>query len=238
MRYLIRFSYDGTKFNGFQRQNNVRNVQGVLEQTLSNYLNEEIVIKGAGRTDAGVHALCQCAHFDTKIVLTKKDLKYINALLKDINIFFIKKVSDNFHARYSVLKKTYLYKINVGDFDDSKVGYYYQIKRNLDIKLMKDACRLFLGTHDFHNFVSGNRDDYTSTIFKVSLRKKKDILLIEFTGIGFYRYMVRHLVGAIIDVGKKRVSIDTLKDMLDNPNLKKQLSVAPAEGLYLIAIKY
>ena len=138
----------------------------------------------------------------------------------------------------SCINSIYTCTVPVNHFYKNKEGYYYQIKRDLDIKLMKEACKIFIGTHDFHNFVSGNRDDYTSTIFKVSLRKKKDILLIEFTGIGFYRYMVRHLVGAIIDVGKKRVSIDTLKDMLDNPNLKKQLSVAPAEGLYLVAIKY
>ena len=239
MRYLIKFSYDGTKFHGFQRQNNVKNVQGLLETVLSNYLKETIVIKGAGRTDAGVHAVCQCAHFDTNKILTKKDIKLINDKLNgDIIINNLKEVPDTFHARYSVLEKTYLYKINVGKYDKEKDGYYYQIKYDLDIKLMQEACKVFIGTHDFHNFVSGKRDDYTSTIFNIKLKKKKDIILIEFIGIGFYRYMVRHLVGAILDVGKKRVSIDTLRDMLDNPSVDKQLSVAPSEGLYLIKIKY
>ena len=239
MRYLIKFSYDGTKFHGFQRQNNVKNVQGLLETVLSNYLKETIVIKGAGRTDAGVHAVCQCAHFYTNKILTKKDIKLINDKLNgDIIINNLKEVPDTFHARYSVLEKTYLYKINVGKYDKEKDGYYYQIKYDLDIKLMQEACKVFIGTHDFHNFVSGKRDDYTSTIFNIKLKKKKDIILIEFIGIGFYRYMVRHLVGAILDVGKKRVSIDTLRDMLDNPSVDKQLSVAPSEGLYLIKIKY
>ena len=239
MRYLIKFGYDGCKFHGFQRQSNVKNVQGLLESVLSDYLNENILINGAGRTDAGVHAISQCASFDTEKVLSRRDIKIINEKLNgDIFIKSLKKVANTFHARHSALEKTYLYKINIGVFDTNKEGYYYQLKRNLDIKLMQDACKIFIGTHDFRNYVSGYRDDYTSTIFKVKLQKRKDIILIEFRGIGFYRYMVRHLVGAIIDVGKEKVSIDTLKDMLENPNTQKQLSVAPACGLYLINIKY
>ena len=115
MRYLIKFSYDGTKFHGFQRQNDVKNVQGTLERVLSDVIDNEIVIKGSGRTDAGVHANTQCAHFDTDKKITKEDISIINRLLNDEIV--IKKwqiVKDDFHARHDVKWKKYVYKVNNG----------------------------------------------------------------------------------------------------------------------------
>jgi len=239
MRYLIRFKYDGTKFHGFQRQNDLKNVQGTLESILSNYLDEKIVIKGAGRTDAGVHALDQCAHFDTNKELNNRILKRINEKIEpDLEITSFKKVQNNFHARHSVKEKTYIYRIVNGTLSDGQIGYYYQVKKMLDIKKMKETCKLFVGKHDFQNYVSGKRDDYTSIIYDVRLRVKNNIIEIKFRGIGFYRYMVRHLVGAIVDVGKNRIDISEVKYLLDNPQIDKKLSVAPACGLYLTKIVY
>ena len=239
MRYLIKFSYDGTKFHGFQRQNNVINVQGTLENVLSEVLKTDIIIKGSGRTDAGVHAIEQCAHFDFSHNIKSTDITMINALLnKNIIVKKIIKVPDNFHARHSVKAKTYRYLINVGKYDLNKEGYYCQIKYDLNLSQIKKAAKLFLGTHDFRNFVSGPRIDYTTTIFKVSVKKRKSFIIIEFTGVGFYRYMVRHLVGALIDVGRGKVSLDVVLNMLDNPIIDKKLSVVPAEGLYLVKVFY
>ena len=239
MKYLIKFSYDGTKFHGFQRQVNVKNVQGTLENVLSKYFNCNIVIKGAGRTDVGVHAYGQCAHFDINRIVTKNDIKNINnVLFKEIIIISCKRVSDNFHARYSVKYKKYVYKINCGSFDKNKIGYYYQIKYKLDIVAMKKAAKLFVGTHDFHNFVSGERLDYTTTIFNVKVKKRNNIFIIEFKGIAFYRYMVRHLVGALIDVGRKKASVNEIEKMISFPSVFKNLSVVPSDGLYLKKIKY
>jgi tRNA pseudouridine38-40 synthase len=238
MKYLIKIRYDGTKFHGFQRQNNVRNVQGSIETILSNVLKEKIVIKGAGRTDAFVHALCQCASFDVSKKITLKDKLKINKILgKDLKIYKYKVVSEDFHARFCVKEKTYLYKINVGAYNLKKTGYYYQVKLNLDYQSMLDACHILEGTHDYRNFVSGNRIDYTSTIFSIKLKRKKDTILLYFRGIGFYRYMVRHLVGAILDVGKKRITLEQLQDLLDCKIIKSS-SVVPADGLYLINVKY
>lgn len=239
MRYLIRFSYDGTKFHGFQRQNNVKNVQGMLEHVLSEVLECEIFIKGSGRTDAGVHANGQCAHFDAPRKITKEDINIINKLLnEEIVIKSFKLVKNDFHARHDVKWKKYVYKMSVGEYKKEKAGYYYQIKYDLDMALMKRTVKLFVGTHDFRNFVSGPRLDYTTTIFKANIKRKKDVILLEFVGVGFYRYMVRHLVGAVLDVGKGKVKVIDAQKMIENPLIFKSLSVVPADGLYLEKICY
>ena len=239
MRYLIKFSYDGTKFHGFQRQNDVKNVQGTLEKVLSDVFESDIVIKGSGRTDAGVHAEAQCAHFDVDKKITKEDINIINRILnEDIVIKNYKLVKNDFLARHDVKYKKYVYKLNIGDFDKLKEGYYYQKKFKLDFSLMKRAMKLFVGTHDFRNFVSGPRIDYTTTIYKAKLKKKGSIVLFEFVGIGFYRYMVRHLVGALVDVGRGKAKVSDVERMLDNPLVEKNLSVVPADGLYLVDVKY
>ena len=239
MRYLIEFSYDGTKFHGFQRQKDVKNVQSLLENNLSLYFSKNILIKGSGRTDAGVHALGQCAHFDYEDIIIKRDIKNINTLLNDdIKIKKCHLVADSFHARYSVKNKTYYYLINNGKHKEKYEGYYYQIKRKLNYNKMKDASELFIGTHDFRNFVSGYRDDYISTIYSISFKKRRDLIKITFVGKGFYRYMVRHLVGALVDVGKDKISKDVIREMLEKTDEFKSLSVAPADGLYLKKINY
>ena len=239
MRYLIKFSYDGTKFHGFQRQKDVKNVQGTLEHVLSDVLESDIVIKGAGRTDAGVHAITQCAHFDVDRKIKKEDINIINRLLNgEIKIKKWQVVNSNFHARHDVKRKKYVYKLNIGEFDKDKEGYYYQIKYKLDFSLMKRVMKLYVGTHDFRNFVSGPRIDYTTTIYKTRIKRNGNIILFEFVGIGFYRYMVRHLVGAILDVGRGKAKVVDVERMLENPLIIKSLSVVPADGLYLVDIKY
>ena len=239
MRYLIKFSYDGTKFHGFQRQNDVKNVQKTLEDALSKILDTEIVIKGSGRTDAGVHALGQCAHFDYDGKFTSKKVYELNKILNnEIVIKNCKKVGNNFHARHSVKKKTYVYKINNGKYRKDYDGYYYQVKYPLDIRKMRKASKLFIGVHDFHNFVSGFRVNYTTCIYKISIKKHGDIILMKFIGAGFYRYMVRHLVGALLDVGRGKVDINVIENMLLNESLNKKLSIVPADGLYLVEVDY
>lgn len=239
MRYLIKFSYDGTKFHGFQRQNDVKSVQKTLEDALSKVFGVEIVIKGSGRTDAGVHALDQGAHFDYDGKVSIKEIYRLNEILNnEIIIKKCMKVSNDFHARHSVKKKTYVYKINNGKYRKDYDGYYYQVKCPLDIKKMRKASKLFIGVHDFHNFVSGFRVDYTTCIYKISIKKHGDIILMKFIGAGFYRYMVRHLVGALLDVGRGKTDINVVENMLLNENLNKKLSIVPAEGLYLEKIKF
>ena len=234
MKYLMVISYDGSKFHGFQRQKNVRNVQGYLEEVLSKILNEEIVIKGSGRTDAGVHALNQTAHFETsKSVLGLK--RKLNQELKDIRVKKISLVPDDFHARHSVKEKTYLYKLDLSGKRDA--NYYGLCRNNLDIKKMRKASLVFLGYHDFYNFVAGEREDYHSAINKIKIFKLNNVVYFKFTGIGFYRYMVRNLVGALIEVGKNKIDQSIIADMLTGKTTKR-LPTASPNGLYLLKIRY
>lgn len=238
MRYLIYFSYDGSLFHGLERQKDVKSVQKTLEDALSNVLKENIVIKASGRTDALVHALKQSAHFDYKGKLPYNIKNKLNKVLKkEIVIKKIKRKDSHFHARFNVKKKIYRYIINI-DYNKKNDHYYFSTKYNLDLKKMKECKKLFLKKHDFHNFVSGDRINYESYIYKIKIKKRNNFIIMEFVGKGFYRYMVRHLAGALFDVGRGKVNIKTIKDMLDYPSIPKQLTVLPAYGLYLVDVKY
>lgn len=240
MRYLIKFSYDGSKFYGFQRLNERKSVQKEIEDALKSFTREDVEIKGAGRTDRGVHAYMQCAHFDlekelesSKILfeLNRKTSPYLSFSSCDV-------VNNNFHARFDVKEKTYVYKINVGEHSPFKADYYLNYKDAISIKKLKEASRIFKGVHDFRNFVSGERNDYTCIIYDIKIVKEKDTISMYFRGKSFYRYMVRNLVGAMLDYNKGKVTLEELKDMLNKPDIKKQLSTASGEGLYLLNIKY
>lgn len=237
MRYLMELSYDGSKFYGFQRQNNLRSVQKDIEDLLTNYFDVDIKIKGAGRTDRGVHANGQRAHFDIDKKVKPSELKkYINNNISDLRVKNIKLVSDNIHSRFSVKMKHYSYKItfNKKEYDSNYV--YYQ--KSLDIKLMKSASKEFLGVHNFQNFVSGTRDNYECIIYRIKFKKIFNTLTIHFYGKSFYRYMVRNMVGALIDVGKHRSNVERITELLNSPKTDKMLSTAPAKGLTLEKIYY
>lgn len=238
MRIKLTFSYDGSKFNGFQRLNELRSVQKELEEALSNIYGENIEVKGAGRTDAKVHAYGQVAHYDTQKKMDNLKNK-INALvMPDIIIKSVKEVSNSFHARNSAVKKEYVYKINLGLYKSALNDYYFQPRYKLDIGLMRQTAKFFLGTHDFRNFVSGDRDNYVTTIFSIDLIKVFNRLEIRVVGTGFYRYMIRNIVGALLEVGKYKISNDVVRKMIENFDTPYSLPTAPPEGLYLNRIWY
>lgn len=234
MRLLIIFSYDGSKFCGFQRQKDKRSVQKDIEDALSKIYLCDILIKGAGRTDSKVHAIGQTASFDVPYIY--KGLKRIlNKNLMDIKIRKIKKVSDDFHARFNAKGKVYFYKIKLNSREKSP--YYLSVK-NVNLKSMVKVSKLFLGTHNFKNFVAGERVNYQTYIKSIKFYYVFGFLYIKFTGAGFYRYMVRNLVGAMLDVGRGKKTVFEVKSMLDNPFLEKQLSTALPSGLYLLKVLY
>ncbi|MFI3260812.1 MAG: tRNA pseudouridine(38-40) synthase TruA [bacterium] len=234
-KILLIFSYDGSKFHGFQRQKNVRSVQRDIEEALTGLFGSEILIKGAGRTDSKVHAYAQCAHFEVEGETWF--LKYkLNKVLKDIKIKKVKKVKESFHARYSVKEKTYIYKMTLNKNDDNRYyGYYYG---NVDFDKITKCSQLFVGEHNFKNFVAGYRDNYVSYINSINVTKKGDRIYFVFKGHGFYRYMVRNIVGALIDASKDKCTYKELESMLTLYEVEKRLSTAKAEGLYLKKIKY
>lgn len=239
MNYVIEISYDGSKFFGFQRLNEEVSVQKVLEDALTKINKQSVEVKGAGRTDRGVHANGQCVSFKLDIDIDENGLKRaLNSLVKPyIYVKDVRVVDESFHARFSVKKKKYIYKINLGEFNPQIEDYVYQSEYKLDVEKMKEVAKLYLGVHDFHNFVSGEREDYTCIIYDIKFKQVGDILNIEFEGKSFYRYMVRNLVGMMIEVGRGKDDISKVKEMLatneENPGY-----TAPACGLYLEKIEY
>ena len=240
MRYLMKVSYDGSGFYGFQRLNDYRTVQKVLEEALGVINKGEVLVKGASRTDKGVHAYGQMIHFDIDYDIPADRLMYaVNRILdNDIRVLDCKKVGNDFHARFNVKRKKYVYKINLGDFDCLKSKYFLQVYEKLDIDKMRECAKVFLGCHDFRNFVAGERDNYLMCVEDIKFNMNNDILEIEFLGKSFYRYMVRNMVGAMLEVGMHKKEICDVSKMLDDYMFKKQMMTAPACGLYLMDIEY
>lgn len=240
MKYLISMGYDGSKFYGFQRLKNHETVQKRIEDALTIINKSSVEIKGAGRTDRGVHALDQKASFDLDINIDENHLKMaLNSLVNPyIYITNVKIVDDNFHARFNTEEKEYIYKINMGEYNPLKVDYELQINRKLNIKKMKECAKIFIGVHNFKNFVSGQRDNYECVIYHIEFKKTKNLLEIKFLGKSFYRYMVRNLTGAMLDIENDKATLEDIKKALEHPEIKKQFKTALPNGLYLSKIKY
>lgn len=239
MNYVMTVAYDGSKFLGFQRLKEGKSVQKVLEDALSVINKQSVVVKGAGRTDRGVHAYGQCVSFHLDIIISVDGLKQaLNSLVKPyIYVKDIKEVDSAFHARFQVVQKKYVYKIQLGEFDPLLTDYVYQSDYTLDLDKMKQVAALYLGVHDFHNFVSGERENYQCIIYAIDFKIENHILNISFVGKSFYRYMVRNLVGMMIEVGRGKESILKVKEMLTSSEDIFGYT-APACGLYLMEIKY
>lgn len=240
MRYFMRFSYNGSKFNGFQKQVDKRTVQGDLESVLSKIFNENIRVVASGRTDAGVHAYNQCLHFDSSKEVDFDKLKFsLNSLLHNIYVKELYSVPDDFHARYDCTKKEYIYKINVGEFDPIYEEYIYQYNKSLDIEKMKDACMYLIGEHDFRSFTSLDYEkNCVRTIYSIDISIENDIIYIDFVGKGFLKYMVRNMVGLLIEVGSNNRNVEDVKKILDSMDRKEAGICAPSMGLYLANVYY
>lgn len=243
MRYKIEFSYDGTYFNGYQVQPNLRTVQGELEKAVS-YLNRQTPtgVQSSGRTDKGVHAINQVAHFDLAVDIPIDKIKRgLNSNLpEDIHINCVRKVSSNFHARFSSKKKEYIYKINIGEYNPLTRNYIYQYNRNLDIDKMNKAIHYFEGVHDFTSFVSSEdeRENKVRTIIKTNIKLKNNIVEISFQADGFMKYQVRNMVGLLLYIGSGRKEPKDVVRILDAKDRTKSVKTAPAEGLYLKKVWY
>lgn len=242
MRYLIIFSYDGSKYYGYQKQLKKKTIQGEIEKALKKISKSKINISSSGRTDRGVHAINQTATFDMNIKIEPKNLqKALNSILPDdIYIKDCQKVNDDFHARFNVIKKEYIYKINIGEYNPIEKDYVYQYNNDLDIKKMKEAIKEFLGEHNFKSFAKAKdlRDSYVRTIYSASIDLKDNYVIITFIGNGFLRYMVRNMVGLLIEIGEGKYSVNDISKILAAQNRQKAGKTAPPEGLYLNKVYY
>ena len=243
-RYQLFVEYDGKKFNGWQIQKKGISVQKTLQIILSKLLKEKIVIYGAGRTDSGVHAIKQCAHFDTTKKLVEKNIiKNLNFFLnkKNISIQKIVKKNKNFHARFSAKERTYLYLIrnHISPSVLNKNKEWHIINK-IDLNLLKKGSKILIGTHDFSTFRASNCNAKSSikTLRKVSVLKKNNIIKIRFISQSFLKSQVRSMVGCLKLLGEKKWTLKKFENVLKSKNRNNCAPLAPPYGLYLEKVTY
>ncbi len=241
MRYKLTVSYDGAYFHGFQRQLKFNSVQETLEIALTDIFKMPIVVKGSGRTDAGVHAKGQVVHFDSEQVIPCPNLKKIlnKKVFPHIYVTDIENVDDAFHSRGSAIKKEYRYYVSIGTFDPLKANYQHHFHDRIDISKIREAMTYIVGTHDFASF-SKNKELKTTirTIELFELNIKDGILEFRIIGNGFMYNMVRIIIALMLKVGEGKLAPSDIKRIIDGKNRKLAPYVAPACGLYLWKVYY
>ena len=243
MRFLIKFSYDGSRYAGFQKQKGLETIEEKMENAITKINNGvKTTITATGRTDKGVHAYAQYAHTDIGISITEKKLKRaLNSNLpEDIHVIETKEVDHDFHARYDVKEKTYQYILNMGEYNPLERNYIFQYNYQLKVDKMKEAIKLFEGTNDYRAFVTDNKDkgNCIRTITKTKLEEKENKLFFTFIGDGFLRYQVRNMVGILIKVGEGKISPKDVEKIIESRDRTKSGKTAPAEGLYMMDVKF
>lgn len=238
MRYLLKITYDGKNYSGWQRQPNANSIQQELESAIKTLTKQETNCVASGRTDAKVSAYSQMVHFDTNKKLDEKKFIYsINGILPT----YIKVLSiapTTFHARFDAKKKTYVYKMYVSNISLPLQTDALQISENLDFKSMKKFLKTIKGTHDFAGFRASGSDTETSvrTIYSIKLKKENNYLNFIVTGNGFLYKMVRNIVGTMLKIGEGKLKLNEIKSKLFT-NFKSTYT-APPEFLYLENVKY
>lgn len=259
------FQYDGTRYAGWQRQSRrspdrgsrdsgLRTVQEEAEKALERIVGHQVCLVGSGRTDAGVHAIAQPAHFSTTSTIPV--LRFLRALDRylpeDIGVTELGEVDRRFHARFSVQSKSYRYVI-VPACEKSVFldRFAFAVKYSLSVALMRRAARCLVGRHDFSSFQASDRVPRKSVTrikrIKVYCRKGQDslpflknaeLILVDIDAAGFLRGMVRNIVGTLIDIGRGRLAPDAMKDILRHRDRRRAGFCAPARGLYLRSVRY
>lgn len=261
--YKLIISYDGSKYAGWQTQQSrklqalspkPKTIQEEIETILQKIFKMKIKIEGSGRTDSGVHAMAQVAHFKIDSPIEVAKLKAaLNALLpKDIIVLRAQKARDGFHARFEVRAKTYRYVIiNSATRPLFVAQYGYWVRFPLNISLMKKEARSLVGKHNFKSFQASDKvkKSAQTIIYNVWIRKGKfldsfpflkgmKLVLIDIEAKGFLRGMVRNIVGTLCDVGRERLTAGSVKIILEKKDRKAAGFCAPAQGLYLLKVNY
>ena len=244
MRILATVSYNGTNYQGWQKQPNAMTVQEKIETELSRFFDRPIAIYGAGRTDAGVHALGQRFHFDIEAETLDLDrlLYSLNCMLpEDIKIEDLEEVDDDFHARYSAKEKIYGYSIILDSKDVLFYNIMYLCPYQIDVEKLKDTLTHFIGTHNFKNFTSKetDEDNFVRTIHDIHVNNVEKEISIALRGDGFMRYMIRYIIGTALEVARGKLTIEEVDALLDENSERNIVSwKAPACGLVLLEVIY
>ena len=241
-RYFLQLSYKGSRYFGWQRQPNEISVQEVLEKALSTVLREDIAVVGAGRTDTGVHASFYVLHFDVsnEIQEPEKLVYHLNRFLPgDIAVQNIKKVNNDFHARFSAASRTYKYFISTVK-DPFNTETCYQFTVSIDVEKMNEAAKTLFEYTDFTSFAKLHTDVKTNNckIFQAEWERNDNKMVFTIKADRFLRNMVRAIVGTLLEVGKGKITVDDFRSIIELKNRGAAGTSAPPQGLFLVDIEY
>lgn len=243
MKVKLTLSYNGEKYNGWQAQPNGITIQSTLEDALQKLIGQPIKVIGSGRTDAGVHALGQVAHFETPFenIPAEKFYKALNIQLPpDIRVIKSEKVGENFNALKSAKRKTYLYSLYVAEVENPlREPFSVRIEKMPNLSLINKAIELLTGEHDFKCMCASGSGAKTTvrTIYSIEVKHQENDLSFLVCGNGFLYNMVRILVGTLLEIGYEKLSIEDLQKMLLSGNRSKSKTL-PAKGLVLVRVEY
>jgi len=240
---MLTVEYDGTNYAGWQRQDNAMTIQQHIEENLKKVTGEEITLHGSGRTDSGVHAMGQVAHFDTEARMPAEKFAYaLNVgLPEDIRIKESKEVDESFHCRFGAKKKHYRYVINNGDHASALFGkYQLHVHKKLDTDAMAKAAKCIVGEHDFSAFkaVECTLENTVRTIYRSEITRDGDVISYDIVGSGFMYNMVRIIVGTLIEIGKGKYPAEYMAQVLASCDRANAGPTAPAKGLTMVEVTY
>jgi len=241
-RFKLYIEYEGTRYSGWQKQENAKTIQGSLIKAAIDVFDEDFKdLQGSGRTDSGVHAICQVAHLDVKTMLAPEIIRMkLNDLLPhDINILEVEKTNREFHARHDAKARSYIYQISRRRTAFGK-NFVWWIKDDLDFKKMEIASKLFLGMNNFASFSDDEPEEKSTKVLidDIQLKEDGDLILIRNTGSHFIWKMVRRIVGILAEVGRDRKSEKDILFYLNNKTNEPARFTAPPSGLFLEKVTY
>ena len=240
MRFILKLSYNGTAYHGWQRQENANSVQSMIENALKKITGSAIELTGCGRTDTGVHAKCYYAHFELDRKPDKEIVYKLNSVLPpDIAIAYCKRTDNSFHARFDAVSREYRYFIH-SQKNPFLINQSYFVSKTLDLEAMNKACEILMEYEDFASFCKKGADNKTTLckLMEARWEQKKDQLVFTIKADRFLRNMVRAIVGAMVDVGLNKLSLEDFRKIIEAKNNQFTGTSVAACGLYLWDVRY
>jgi tRNA pseudouridine38-40 synthase len=241
-RFKLYIEYDGTRYSGWQKQQNAKTIQGAIIKAAEDIFGDSrLDVQGSGRTDSGVHALCQVAHLEVKTMLAPEIMKFKfnDNLPHDINILEIEKAGATFHARHDAVSRSYIYQISRRRTAFGK-NYVWWIKDKLNFGKMQDASKEFIGMHDFSSFAEEDKEEKSTKVLieNIQLKEEGELIIIRISGSHFLWKMVRRMVGILTEIGRGNMSSNDLKSLLSHKSNIPAKYTAPPSGLFLEKVLY
>lgn len=241
-RFKLYIEYEGTRYSGWQMQKNSKSIQGKLYEAAEKiFKNERVEIYGSGRTDAGVHAICQVAHLDVKTMLAPEiiRMKFNDELPSDINVVEVEKTHPKFHARHDAVSRSYIYQISRRRTSFGK-PFVWWIKDELNFEKMNKAAKHFIGMHDFVSFADKDKEEKSTKVLieNIELKEDGDLILIRIAGSHFLWKQVRRMVGVLVEIGRGKLSAKEVDYFLQHESPTPAKYTAPPSGLFLEQVIY